>query len=83
MKKFYKQKNIILVTSAFHMHRAKRIFEKEGFIVKAFPVDFKSNKNLKQILSYPITWFPSSINLYKSSIAIRELIGRTFYRIFM
>ena len=39
-------KNIILVTSAFHMKRAKRIFEREGINVLPFPVDFKSSGNL-------------------------------------
>ena len=38
------QNKIILVTSAFHMHRAKRVFEREGIIVLPYPVDFKSNK---------------------------------------
>ena len=32
-------KNIILVTSAFHMKRAKGLFEKRGFNVTAFKVD--------------------------------------------
>ena len=34
------KKQIILVTSAFHMRRAKQIFEHEGFSVQPYPVDF-------------------------------------------
>ena len=33
-------KRIILVTSAFHMYRAKRLFEKQGFIVIPYKVDY-------------------------------------------
>ena len=39
------QKKIILVTSAFHMNRAKKVFEREGISVLPYPVDFKSNKS--------------------------------------
>ena len=34
-------KRIILVTSAFHMYRAKMLFEKQGFIVIPYKVDYK------------------------------------------
>jgi len=81
-KKFpSKQKEIILITSAFHMHRAKRIFEKEGILVQPFPVDFKSNKSFKSILLNPQNWFPSSNSLFDTSFVIRELIGRIIYRL--
>ena len=36
---------ILLVTSAFHMQRARRLFERKGFIVHPFPVDFKTLRN--------------------------------------
>ena len=36
---------IILVTSAYHMYRAKRLFEKQGFIVIPYKVDYKSDRN--------------------------------------
>ena len=36
------QPKILLVTSAFHMKRAKREFERNGFIVGPFPADFKA-----------------------------------------
>ena len=39
------QKKIILVTSAYHMKRAKKVFESEGISVQPYPVDFKSNKS--------------------------------------
>ena len=75
-----KPKNIILVTSAFHMKRAKTIFEKEGIIVYPFPVDFKSSKSFELMFSNPTFWIPSAENLNKTSLAIREIIGRIIYR---
>tara|TARA_Y100000813_G_C24152188_1_gene347682 strand:+ start:1590 stop:1919 length:330 start_codon:yes stop_codon:yes gene_type:complete len=74
------QKKIILVTSAYHMKRAKKVFEKEGIIVFPFPVDFKSNKSLISSLSNPLKWIPSASYLAQSSSAIREIIGRIIYR---
>ena len=35
-------KRIILVISAYHMYRAKRLFEKVGFEVIAYKVDYKT-----------------------------------------
>ena len=75
-----KQENIILVTSAFHMNRAKKVFEREGIIVQPFPVDF-INFELSKTLSNPLEWIPSSSNLGKSSIAFREILGRIIYRV--
>ncbi len=74
------QKKIILVTSAFHMKRAKRVFENEGISVQPYPVDFKvGKKSLFSSLRNPLKWLPSSAYLYQSSNAIREIIGRIIY----
>ncbi len=69
---------ILLVTSAFHMKRAKKLFERQGLIVYPFPVDFKTST----ISGWqrPHQWIPNSRSLNRSSIALRELIGRTIYR---
>ena len=69
---------ILLVTSAFHMKRAKKLFERQGFIVYPFPVDFKSS-NIS-LWQSPYKWIPNSHSLNKSSKALRELLGRTIYR---
>ena len=37
--------SIILVTSAYHMDRSKYLFEKQGFDVTPYPVDFKSSNS--------------------------------------
>ena len=76
------QKKIILVTSAFHMQRAKKVFEREGISVLPYPVDFKSNKSFVSSLRNPLKWFPSSYYFQKSSSAIREIIARVIYRAF-
>jgi len=73
------QKKIILVTSAFHMKRAKKVFERKGIKVLPFPVDFKSKKNTLSLLRNPLKWIPSASGLSKSSFAIREIIGRIIY----
>ena len=80
-KKTVIQKKIILVTSAFHMKRARKILEREGIIVIPYPVDFKSNRSFLTSLSNPLAWIPSSYNFHQSSKAIRELIGRIIYRV--
>ena len=74
------KKRIILVTSAFHMKRAQKVFEREGISVIPYPVDFKSNKSFLSLLSNPLRWVPSSHYFNESSSAIREIIGRTVYR---
>ena len=72
---------ITLVTSAFHMKRAKKLFEKQGLMVVPFPVDFKS-KGLwaGQTWKNPLSWYPNANSLASSSRAIRELMGRIVYR---
>jgi len=69
---------ILLVTSAFHMKRAKKLFERQGFFVHPFPVDFKTSKNSSW--QNPYQWIPNSRSLYRSTNALRELIGRFVYR---
>ena len=70
-----KSRKIILVTSAFHMPRAKRLFEKEGFGVQTYPVDFKVGE--KKITAND--FLPSSSALEMTSKGIREFFGRVVY----
>jgi uncharacterized SAM-binding protein YcdF (DUF218 family) len=70
-----KTQDIVLVTSAFHMPRAKKIFEDAGLKVIPFAVDTRLRAD-------PIRWsdfLPSAQALRRSSEAIREWIGRAFY----
>jgi len=71
--------NILLVTSASHMERAKLIFENSGLGVTPFAVDFKTKH-----FNRPVTvmdFLPSPVALSKSSKVIREYIGRLYYRL--
>jgi len=69
-------KKIILVTSAYHMYRAKRLFEKKGFEVIPYKVDFKTGSI--GLITF-IDFLPSAINLKLSEVGIREIIGRIYY----
>ena len=70
---------ILLVTSALHMPRAKKVFEEAGFQVLPFPVDFVTSATKK---TYPTDFVPSAAGLSKTSTALRELYGRIFVAIF-
>ena len=72
------KRTIILVTSAFHMSRAKSLFEKQGHIVIPYKVDFKTPPKLSWNF---IDFIPSSGGLRKTEIALREILGRLYYRI--
>ena len=69
---------ILLVTSAYHMPRARRIFEKAGMEVIPFPVDFRSSPS--DSASF-MDLVPNSGALGASEIAIRELYGRWYYQL--
>ena len=49
------------------MKRAKELFEREGIIVQAYPVDFRRGKNVINSLCNPILWLPSANSLNESS----------------
>jgi len=71
-------KRIILVTSAFHMYRAKRLFENQGFMVIPYRVDYRAagNSNLTVM-----DFLPSAEYLELTEVGIREIIGRVYYLI--
>ena len=71
--------SIILVTSAFHMQRSKYLFEKQGFDVIPYPVDFKSSNSKISIMSF----LPKIDAFYKTSLFIRENIGKLYYKLFL
>ena len=71
--------SIILVTSAFHMHRSKYLFEKQGFNIIPYPVDFKTSNAKTSIMNF----LPSVSSLNKVSLFIRENIGRFYYKLFL
>jgi uncharacterized SAM-binding protein YcdF (DUF218 family) len=67
--------NIILVTSAFHMPRAKIVFEGANINVIPFAVDFRAS--IKKITM--IDFIPSANSLKDTSHFFREMIGRLYY----
>jgi len=69
-------KRIILVTSAYHMYRAKKLFEKQGFIVIPYKVDYKSSGNNEVTF---MDFLPSAVNLELTENGIREIIGKMYY----
>ena len=70
---------IILVTSAYHMQRAKFLFENQDLKVIPFPVDFKRSGSKITILDF----IPSLGALNKTSMFVRENLGRLYYKIVM
>lgn len=77
---------IILVTSALHMPRAVKIFEKQGFEVIPAPTDylvtfqdFSAEKYTWQNLL--IGFFPDAEYLYYTTCALKEYIGLFIYKL--
>ena len=60
------------------MYRTKRLFEKEGFEVIAYKVDYKAAGNSTLTV---MDFLPSVENLKQTESGLRELIGRTYYSI--
>ena len=67
--------HILLVTSAFHMPRARAEFESAGLRVTAFPVDLRVGLRVFS----PQDLLPNADALAQTSLALREGLGRAFY----
>ncbi len=63
-------KRVILITSAYHMERAVKIFKKTGLMILPYPADFKRS-NHYNVYSF----LPKFSNFAISSKAIREYIA--------
>ena len=68
---------IILVTSAFHMPRAEKVFKAANINVIPFPVDFQSSKLKTTIMDF----IPSAKSFFDTSHFVREMIGRLYYNL--
>ena len=71
-------KRIILVTSAYHMYRAKRLFEQAGFLVHPYKVDYKAARTQAIKL---MDFLPGAESLKQTEMGMKELMGRLFYLI--
>ncbi len=67
---------VVLVTSAFHMVRARQAFERQGMSVEPFPVDFSISQGTSVTMR---DFVPSIAALALAETAIREFYGRAFY----
>ena len=68
---------IILVTSAFHIPRAERVFKAAKINVIPFPVDFQNSKSKTTMMDF----IPSAESLFNTSHFFREMIGRLYYNL--
>ena len=66
---------VILVTSAFHMPRARKVFEAAGLKVIPFAVDFRASADELTLMDF----IPSANALKDTSFFVREMIGRLYY----
>lgn len=66
---------IILVTSAFHMPRAKKVFEAANIKIIPFAVDFNRLTKKTTLMDF----IPTAGALTGTSFFVREIIGRLYY----
>jgi uncharacterized SAM-binding protein YcdF (DUF218 family) len=69
-------RRILLVTSAFHMRRARPLFEAEGLDVVPAPTDYQ------RLVSRPPMprWLPTAQDLARTTTAVHEHVGYWVYR---
>jgi uncharacterized SAM-binding protein YcdF (DUF218 family) len=70
---------ILLVTSAWHMSRAKLLFERAGFDVVPAPTDFEMSYVLEQPIKFS-DFLPSPEAMSRNTYALKEWVGNFGYR---
>ncbi len=72
-------RRILLVTSAYHMHRTQRLFMRAGFDAVPFPVDFQVSQGKTFTV---MDLLPNGASLSQCETALREFYGLAYYRFF-
>jgi uncharacterized SAM-binding protein YcdF (DUF218 family) len=70
-------RSVLLVTSAFHVPRARALFERAGLVVHPFPVDFQVGVGRRWSVTDAL---PAARALWLSEQSLREMLGRVAYR---
>ncbi|MFN3599456.1 MAG: YdcF family protein, partial [Aquificaceae bacterium] len=70
-------KKIVLITSAYHMPRAVKTYQKMGLEVLPYPTDFKQDKRYNLY-----SFIPRMSVLHDSYKALREYLGSLAYDLF-
>ncbi len=70
-----KNSKVILVTSAFHMPRAEKVFQNQNLKVVPYAVDFRSSNKKIKFLDF----LPQATAFKDSNFYFREIIGRAYY----
>mgnify|MGYP001126010008 CR=1 FL=1 len=73
------EKEHLLVTSAFHMRRAKSCFKKVGLKVDAFSTDFYTSDGRLGV-SFLEVIYPNEDSLFKTFRVFREVLGYVVYK---
>ncbi|WP_187696373.1 YdcF family protein [Xanthovirga aplysinae] len=77
LKENYQNQKLLLITSAFHMRRAKACFEHESIKVDTFSTDFYTvDQKFK-----PIMLIPNSEAIYHWRVLLHELLGMVSYKL--
>ena len=71
-------RKILLVTSAWHMPRARMLFEHAGFEVVPVPCDFEMHFMAEEPVQLR-DFFPSGDCLARNSWCVKEWVARFFY----
>jgi len=75
-----RRKTVLLVTSAWHMPRAKVLFERAGLTVVPAPTDYEMNAVAEASLKAG-DFFPNAESLMRNSYAVKEWVARALYSI--
>jgi uncharacterized SAM-binding protein YcdF (DUF218 family) len=70
-----KNSEVILVTSAFHMPRAEKVFQNQNLKIIPYAVDFISVAKKISIMDF----LPQAHAFKDSNFYFREIIGRAYY----
>jgi len=68
-------RNVLIVTSAFHMPRAHGCFRAVGLDVDTLPVDYRAMGITRQ------SWMPHASSLFQSEHVLHEFFGRWVYQL--